>query len=393
MVNMLTDIVLTVTGFQLVSLAVVLAAQKNGRLTPRLLLMAFLLTKALLIARWFVFRFGMVQHTEPDYLFRLSKAGFFLLAPLLFLYVRSLCYKDFRFTTKTSLHFVPFFVVLLCTLAALRSSNAGGAVTWYDRLFVSRFYDAFWGLNLVQILGYIAAMLHTVRRYRQRIRSVYSTVHQIDLTWLLSLLALISLHWLFVASRAVLTVVGIPEGNLTGIIDLYSITIFLVFTTILVFRGTAQLKLFAGVEEKPKYSAYRLSEAQMAQHAERLRRYMESEKPYLCSSLTIDRLSQMLSIPRWHLSQVINEVFHQNFFTFVNSYRVEEAKRYLAGGNPRLKTVSEVLYEVGFNSKSVFNEVFRKHTGLTPTQYRRLHSLHASARQGQPSHLPSAKAT
>ncbi|MCR4439975.1 MAG: hypothetical protein QHJ34_11695 [bacterium] len=119
MVNVLTDVVLTVTGFQLVSLAVVLAAQKNGRLTPRLFLMAFLLTKALLIARWFVFRFGIVQHSEPDYLFRLSKAGFFLLAPLLFLYVRALCYKDFRVAAKTSLHFIPFFVVLLCTLGAM----------------------------------------------------------------------------------------------------------------------------------------------------------------------------------------------------------------------------------------------------------------------------------
>lgn len=83
MVNMLTDIVLTATGFQLASLAVVLAAQKNGRSTPRLLLMAFRLTKALLIARWFVFRFGIEQPTEPDYLFRPSKAGFFPLAPLL----------------------------------------------------------------------------------------------------------------------------------------------------------------------------------------------------------------------------------------------------------------------------------------------------------------------
>jgi AraC-like DNA-binding protein len=243
----------------------------------------------------------------------------------------------------------------------------------------------------VQILGYITAMLYTVRGYRQRIRSVYSTVHQIDLSWLLSLLALISLHWLFVASRATLTALGVPEGNLTGIIDLYSIAIFLVFTTLLVFKGTAQLKLFASVEEKPKCSAYRLTKAQMERYAERLRRYMEAEKPYLCPSLTIDKLSQMLSIPRWHLSQVINEVFCQNFFTFVNSYRVEEAKRHLVGANPRPKTVSEVLYEVGFNSKSVFNEVFRRHTGLTPTQYRRVHSLRNSTHPGSASHLPRAE--
>ena len=68
---------------------------------------------------------------------------------------------------------------------------------------------------------------------------------------------------------------------------------------------------------------------------------------------------------------MINETVGQNFFDFVNRYRIEEAKKLLANPADKKITVLEVLYEVGFNSKSSFNTLFKKHTGLTPSEFKK----------------------
>jgi AraC-like DNA-binding protein len=67
---------------------------------------------------------------------------------------------------------------------------------------------------------------------------------------------------------------------------------------------------------------------------------------------------------------VINEHLKVNFYDFVNGYRVEEAKRLLEDGSHGKKNFLEILYEAGFNTKSAFNRAFKKHAGMTPSQYK-----------------------
>ena len=55
---------------------------------------------------------------------------------------------------------------------------------------------------------------------------------------------------------------------------------------------------------------------------------------------------------------------------FINTYRIEKAKERLLHPKDEKETILEVMYEVGFNSKSSFNTVFKKKTGLTPSQYK-----------------------
>jgi AraC-like DNA-binding protein len=67
---------------------------------------------------------------------------------------------------------------------------------------------------------------------------------------------------------------------------------------------------------------------------------------------------------------VINTQFNQNFFDFVNTYRVEQAKRDLMDSKKRELKILAVAYDAGFNSKTSFNTLFKKHTGLSPSEYR-----------------------
>ncbi|MCD4693709.1 MAG: helix-turn-helix domain-containing protein [Calditrichales bacterium] len=105
---------------------------------------------------------------------------------------------------------------------------------------------------------------------------------------------------------------------------------------------------------------------------EKLISFMKSEKKYLIPDLTLNELAEKVSIPPFHLSQILNTCLNQNFFDFINSYRIEESKKLLSEHSSNKKTILEIIYETGFNSKSVFNNAFKKYTGMTPSQFRNI---------------------
>jgi AraC-like DNA-binding protein len=105
------------------------------------------------------------------------------------------------------------------------------------------------------------------------------------------------------------------------------------------------------------------------QYYEKLQHVMHTEKPYLNKEITLPALAKILAITPHHLSQVINERLNQNFFEFINEYRVEEFKRLAT--NPKNKHISilGLAMEAGFNSKATFYRFFKSNTGLTPSEF------------------------
>jgi AraC-like DNA-binding protein len=120
-----------------------------------------------------------------------------------------------------------------------------------------------------------------------------------------------------------------------------------------------------------KYEKSTLTPERGERYLRRLLAHMETEKPYVDGELTLPKLAGRLSIPAPHLSQIINERLQQNFFDFVNTYRVEEAKRRLLDPAKQHYSVLAIAEEVGFNSKSSFNAVFKKHVQMTPSEFRK----------------------
>jgi AraC-like DNA-binding protein len=106
-------------------------------------------------------------------------------------------------------------------------------------------------------------------------------------------------------------------------------------------------------------------------YLKRLTDYMEREKSYLKFDLTLGELASQSKIPANYLSQVINEVLSKNFYTFINEYRIDEAKRMFADPKHADRSIMEIVYAVGFNSRSTFYSFFQKATGTTPMEYRK----------------------
>ena len=78
----------------------------------------------------------------------------------------------------------------------------------------------------------------------------------------------------------------------------------------------------------------------------------------------------MTNIPQNYLSQVINETFNCNFYDFINGHRIKEAIPILTDPKRQHLSILEILYDVGFNSKSTFYSAFAKETGMTPKAYK-----------------------
>lgn len=117
----------------------------------------------------------------------------------------------------------------------------------------------------------------------------------------------------------------------------------------------------------------------LAQELEqRLKKAMDQEKMYLNSELTIQDVAEKLKTNKQYISEIINRSFHKNFYDYVNDYRIEEFKNLISlPGSDRMNILG-LAYEAGFNAKATFNAVFKKKTGLTPSQFIRQQTLNPS---------------
>jgi ligand-binding sensor domain-containing protein/AraC-like DNA-binding protein len=120
--------------------------------------------------------------------------------------------------------------------------------------------------------------------------------------------------------------------------------------------------------KKLRYSTSNLNEQKAKQINERLISLLNTEKIYLEPDINLHKLANLLQVKPNYLSQVINQYHKQNFYEFINTYRVEEAKRLLKETTLKIEAVA---YDSGFNSLSTFNAVFKKVTGKTPSQFRK----------------------
>ncbi|MBI5218851.1 MAG: AraC family transcriptional regulator [Bacteroidia bacterium] len=124
-------------------------------------------------------------------------------------------------------------------------------------------------------------------------------------------------------------------------------------------------------EEKNLKKNFILSEQQTANIIQNLNELMETEKPYLNSRLTLSDLAGALHINRNYLSQIINIHFNKNFITFINEFRVKKAQELLVDSEYDKFSIDGIAAETGFNSRSSFYSAFKKHTGITPSEYKK----------------------
>jgi AraC-like DNA-binding protein len=114
-----------------------------------------------------------------------------------------------------------------------------------------------------------------------------------------------------------------------------------------------------------------LQDARLLQAATHIITAIEGDRLFLDPELTLNDLSQHVQLPPYLVSQAINTQLNKSFYDLINGYRVEEVKKLLYDPTHQHYKILSIAFHAGFNSKTVFNSVFKKMTGVTPTQYRK----------------------
>jgi AraC-like DNA-binding protein len=287
---------------------------------------------------------------------------FFLLPPLIYYYVKSLTNITFSFTSKNLIHFVPFSFFLL-TLILLRVLNASD-----DLLQIMG--DIMTVAIVLQLSFYLFYSIRLLRVHRENIKLSYSYIEKVNLNWLRFLLWGQIVIWPFFL---LVEIINFEPRN-------YIWILLALFIYLMGYFGLIQPEIFVGIiadginepdKVKKKYAKSALTPEMADEYYCRLIRLMKDSKPYLQNNLTLQSLAGHLSISGHHLSQVINEKCGQNFFEYINGYRVEEAKTLLLDSNKDHLSVAAIGYEAGFNSITSFNTIFKRLTNTTPSRFRK----------------------
>ncbi len=97
--------------------------------------------------------------------------------------------------------------------------------------------------------------------------------------------------------------------------------------------------------------------------------FMKTKQPFLNPDLNLKSLSQVMDISERQISNAINKNSEQNFYSYINQYRVEAVKNMLANNKQATYSIVGIGEAAGFNSKSSFYTNFKKVTGISPSQY------------------------
>jgi AraC-like DNA-binding protein len=312
---------------------------------------------------------GKVIHHLSLKAYSFGDPSFLLVAPLLWFYVVELTGGRVRATIGSLLHFIPFLVIVFCSLSFgsfLADAKIIDTFNSHPRLRLV----LFWMVLVLQFSTYQYYIHRKWRDSQRMLEQEVSNTENVSISWVRffnGVFLMVNVAFLFSLFAAIHLDMMNWIWKLAGMI--LSLSIFA-----LGYKGILQREIFASefvLAEGPLDVQQQKQIKSDPAWMDRLLICMDEEKPYLDADLSLTSLSRKLGLNRNQLSQLINENTGNNFYDFVNKYRVEEVKRLMADPQKQNYNLLGLALEAGFKSKSTFNLIFKRFTGLTPTEYKK----------------------
>ena len=299
-----------------------------------------------------------------------------LYGPLVYLFARQMTGSKWK--AIHLLHFLPFLVLTMTYVRPLHFSLP----TAIPSVNVT--------VQLVSISIYHWLAYATWKKYAVSIKKNFTNVENLQLNWLRRFIFASVILCSIIAITICMMYLWYPKLQMIRM-GFLSLTAFIYWVS---YQALTQPGTFSvvhvnitGLKEPtivteltpmlqisrpaPKYRNSSLPESEAARIIKLLDECMLHEKPQLDPELTIDKMAKRLLTNRHHLSQVLNDKIGLSFYDYINSYRVNEAKKYLGDPSRANYKIASIAYDAGFNSLSAFNDVFKKMTGQTPSQFRK----------------------
>ena len=229
------------------------------------------------------------------------------------------------------------------------------------------------GVFIGQTLTYTYVSYQKLSNHEQQISQFSSIDKMQDLKWL---------RYFVIVSLLMFIVFVLTELPISDQFEVFLEAAYLVGLLGIAYFSLGQTEVFPYtvlehkayqklITEEQDSKSHPIINKEIAQEKQRLLAYMEAQKPYLDSKLNLSKLAQQLKITPRTLSQVINQGFEENFSSFVNRYRVKEARSILDDPNLHHLTIFQVGLEAGYHSRTVFHTHFKKIVGMSPISYRK----------------------
>lgn len=349
------NIIHSLVIWQSLLFAIVLLTPKYNKKKENKFLTAFLLVLGI----HFIYNVLLSNNLYVEILPQYSCVYGFLYGPLLFLYIKSHLRKDFVLKAVDLFHFLPVAIIIVLT--------ALGITICATAKFL---------LVPVMIL-YCSLGFLEVNNYKKVVLQVTSNITNSETNWIKTLL--ISMIVVLVLNLIQMQINKVSLLGLTIQLEHVVQLGVLILVNLIIYQGLKNPSFFQQISEndldiiKENRSTDKSNILITELHktlAVNLENYMKEEQPYLDSELSLSSLAQSIDTSPRTLSFVINHILDCPFSEYINSYRIKYAMELLENISDNQLSIKEIMYDVGFNSRSVFNTIFKKKTGLTPSQYR-----------------------
>jgi len=281
----------------------------------------------------------------------------FIWAPALYFYIRSRLFKNFIPSWKLLIHAFPAFILMMVILFIL----LWGAIS--DDLLKLRQISYY--IIKSQIFIYNLYSLKIIYDYRHKIKFVTSSDEKKELNWL----------FFITYGYTITSLAGAVTFTISGRSDFgWGYILFLVFLNFFFFKAILNPDKFLGIDEE-KLLPVKLSQNKIKSHFREIDDVIDKNQLFLDPDLSLHNVAQAVKLSDRIVSQAIKLGVNLNFCDYINSKRIGYAKERLITTTNSERNVLEILYEAGFNSKSVFNTQFKKHTGQSPTKYREMSKM------------------
>ncbi|WP_456461493.1 helix-turn-helix domain-containing protein [Reichenbachiella sp.] len=289
-----------------------------------------------------------------DFYQHISNVALLLMGPAIYLFTKIRISNTNGWTWV--IHFVPFFIyALLLTMHAV--------VPFQQTMEVIN--NVAFLTFVLQWVIYIIMSFYLINAYQKQTKQSYSDLERHDLGWIKIVLSLLLATLIM---RLTLLVYSIVAEKVLDVVSLNLTLIFAMITCYLGYKIFKNPKLFVKLTS---YSQSKLSTKDLQLYMEKIESVMTDQALFANPKLTITELADQVNLHSRVVSQTLNQEANQNFFDYVNSYRVKDLIERLKSPSANNYTLQVLMEESGFQSPSVAYAAFKKVTGTTPAKFRK----------------------